>query len=186
VRYLGSVKRDSDKRLLLIEPSHAFREELFRIASDRGFHAEACEILGAAVPKLARFSPTHVLIHAERDHSEAFKFLRHALAGEKAPDCVVSTLYPSFSLAVAAIKIGATDYSPKPTDAVIVIALLLGEDNQGFRLNSLTHPDDLQMAHVCSVLKSSENNITHAAQRLRVHRRSLQRMLRKMSHRTIE
>jgi len=93
---------------------------------------------------------------------------------------IVLTGYGNISTAVAAVKAGATDYLTKPADADQVEAALLE------RGEALTPPPDNPMSadrvrweHIQRVYEQCDRNVSETARRLRMHRRTLQRILAK-------
>jgi two-component system, response regulator RegA len=94
---------------------------------------------------------------------------------------VVFTGYASVATAVEAIKLGATHYLAKPADADEVLAALhrdTGDVNTPISRRPLS-VDRLEWEHLQRVLAECNGNISEAARRLRMHRRSLQRKLEK-------
>ena len=103
---------------------------------------------------------------------------------ERRPDCriVVLTGYGAIATAVAAVKIGATDYLSKPADANDVTNALLS------RGEALPPPPDNPMSadrvrweHIQRVYELCDRNVSETARRLNMHRRTLQRILAKRS-----
>jgi two-component system response regulator RegA len=94
---------------------------------------------------------------------------------------VVVTGVASVASSVRAIKLGAADYLIKPVPAVRVAAALCGHSvHTSGQLVPEMSLDRLAWEHVHRVLDDSNGNISEAARRLRMHRQSLQRMLRKI------
>jgi len=86
----------------------------------------------------------------------------------------------SVASSVRAIKLGAADYLIKPVSPGRVAAALIG--NSTPVLEGLVQEmslDLLMWEHIHQVLHDSDGNISEAARRLRIHRQSLQRKLRK-------
>ena len=82
--------------------------------------------------------------------------------------------------AVAAVKMGATDYLAKPADANDVTSALLSSRE------SLPPPSDNPMSadrvrweHIQRVYEQCDRNVSETARRLHMHRRTLQRILAK-------
>ena len=97
---------------------------------------------------------------------------------------IVLTGYGNIATAVSAVKLGAIDYLPKPADADAVEAALLS----GGRL--LPNPPELPMTadrvkweHIQRVYEQCDRNVSETARRLRMHRRTLQRILNKYAPR---
>jgi two-component system response regulator RegA len=100
------------------------------------------------------------------------------------PDCriVVLTGYGAIATAVAAVKIGATDYLSKPADANDITNALLckGESLPPPPENPMS-ADRVRWEHIQRVYEQCERNVSETARRLNMHRRTLQRILAKRS-----
>ena len=97
---------------------------------------------------------------------------------------VVLTGYGAIATAVAAVKIGATDYLSKPADANDVTATLLAPE--GEMPPPPTDPmsaDRVRWEHIQRVYELCGRNVSETARRLSMHRRTLQRILAKRSPR---
>jgi two-component system response regulator RegA len=105
---------------------------------------------------------------------------------EKRPDCrvVVLTGYGAIATAVAAVKIGATDYLSKPADAIDITNALLarGDDLPPPPENPMS-ADRVRWEHIQRVYELCDRNVSETARRLNMHRRTLQRILAKRSPR---
>jgi two-component system response regulator RegA len=80
------------------------------------------------------------------------------------------------------MKLGAVHYLPKPADADEILAALGGTEaaapGQGAAVSTPTLAR-AEWEHINRVLSDSQGNISEAARRLGLHRRSLQRKLAK-------
>jgi two-component system response regulator RegA len=93
---------------------------------------------------------------------------------------VMLTGYGNIATAVAAVKHGAIDYLPKPADADQVAAALLGGGDE--MPPPPEHPmtaDRVRWEHIQRVYEQCDRNVSETARRLRMHRRTLQRILAK-------
>ncbi|OYY94796.1 MAG: two-component system response regulator [Hydrogenophilales bacterium 28-61-23] len=95
------------------------------------------------------------------------------------------TGYASIATAVAAIKLGAVQYLPKPA-SVDEILTALGDgflaDGVVANINPPDTPlsvDRLEWEHIQKVLAQHEGNLSATARALKMHRRTLQRKLAK-------
>jgi two-component system response regulator RegA len=105
---------------------------------------------------------------------------------EKRPDSrvVVLTGYGAIATAVAAVKIGATDYLSKPADANDVTAALLAtSDELPPPPENPMSADRVRWEHIQRVYELCDRNVSETARRLNMHRRTLQRILAKRSPR---
>jgi len=95
---------------------------------------------------------------------------------------VVLTGYGAIAAAVAAVKIGATDYLAKPADADDVMNALLSR--AGARPPPPDNPmsaDRVRREHIQRIYGLCDCNVSETVRRLTMHRRTLQRILAKRS-----
>jgi two-component system response regulator RegA len=90
--------------------------------------------------------------------------------------------FGSIATAVDAVHLGAVNFLPKPADAEDILAAF----DRGSRVEqSGDHPPETpslaraEWEHIHRVLADCDGNVSEAARRLGIHRRSLQRKLRK-------
>ena len=114
---------------------------------------------------------------ADGNGLEVVKVLREVRADARV---VVLTGYANIATAVAAVKTGAVDYLAKPTDADAIQAALLAT------CRPLPPPpeqpmtaDRVRWEHIQRVYEQCDHNVSETARRLRMHRRTLQRILAK-------
>ena len=101
---------------------------------------------------------------------------------EHRPDirAVILTGYGNIATAVAAVKAGAVDYLPKPADAdAIENALLQSGDGPPPPPENPMSADRVRWEHILRVFEQCDRNVSETARRLKMHRRTLQRILNK-------
>ena len=94
---------------------------------------------------------------------------------------VVVTAFPSIATAVPAIELGACDYLPLPIEPAEAVNALL-DGHRGRKSDIADTPrsvNRVEWEHINRVLTESRGNISAAAGRLGMHRRTLQRKLGK-------
>ncbi|MFN7292022.1 MAG: response regulator transcription factor, partial [Pirellula sp.] len=92
--------------------------------------------------------------------------------------------FGSIATAIDAIRLGAINFLPKPADADDILSAFkrggsevdVAESNEEIPVPTLAQAE---WEHIHRVLADCEQNISEAARRLGIHRRSLQRKLRK-------
>jgi two-component system, response regulator RegA len=98
---------------------------------------------------------------------------------------IVLTGYGNIATAVAAVKAGALDYLPKPADADAVERALLAQE--GATPEPPEDPmsaDRVRWEHIQRIFELCERNVSETARRLKMHRRTLQRILSKHAPRS--
>jgi two-component system response regulator RegA len=97
---------------------------------------------------------------------------------------IMLTGYGNIPTAVAAIKEGAIDYLAKPADAEDVEkALLADPDKKAAPPENPMSADRVKWEHIHRVFELCNRNVSETARRLKMHRRTLQRILSKRSPR---
>ncbi|WP_045388463.1 ActR/PrrA/RegA family redox response regulator transcription factor [Falsirhodobacter sp. alg1] len=171
-----------DRTLLLVDDDEPFVKRLAKAMEKRGFLPRTADSVAEGKALVLEHAPAYAVVDlrlADGNGLDVVELLR-----ERRPDCrvVVLTGYGAIATAVAAVKIGATDYLSKPADANEVTTALLSNGE------SLPHPPDNPMSadrvrweHIQRVYEMCDRNVSETARRLNMHRRTLQRILAKRS-----
>jgi two-component system response regulator RegA len=173
-----------DRSLLIVDDDEAFLRRLARAMEKRGFEIELAQSVAAGQAIATARPPAYAVIDLRLEDGNGLDVVE--LLREKRPDAriVVLTGYGAIATAVAAVKIGATDYLSKPADANDVTAALLakGEDLPPPPDNPMS-ADRVRWEHIQRVYELCDRNVSETARRLNMHRRTLQRILAKRSPR---
>ena len=95
---------------------------------------------------------------------------------------IVLTGYGAIATAVAAVKIGAIDYLSKPADANDILnALVFSDKSKPPPPVNPMSADRVKWEHIQRVFELCNRNVSETARRLKMHRRTLQRILSKRS-----
>ena len=171
-----------DRSLLLVDDDEPFVKRLAKAMEKRGFLPETAESVAAGkIAALAR-PPAYAVVDLrllDGNGLDVVEVLR-----ERRPDCriVVLTGYGAIATAVAAVKIGATDYLSKPADANdITNALLQQGASHPLAAENPMSADRVKWEHIQRIYEMCDRNVSETARRLSMHRRTLQRILAKRS-----
>ncbi len=181
-RTLGKIGEDAS--LLLLDDDEPFLRRLGRAMEKRGFVVTLAESVAQARGAIAVSAPAYAVCDlrlGDGNGLDAVEMIR-----EKRPDAriVVLTGYGAIATAVAAVKIGATDYLAKPADANdICNALLALPDDKPPPPENPMSADRVRWEHIQRVFELCDRNVSETARRLNMHRRTLQRILAKRSPR---
>lgn len=174
----------ADRSLLLVDDDEAFVKRLAKAMEKRGFLPETAETVAEGKAIAMARPPAYAVVDLRLEDGNGLDVVE--TLRERRPDCriVVLTGYGAIATAVAAVKIGATDYLSKPADANDVTQALLA------RGEALPPPPDNPMSadrvrweHIQRVYEMCDRNVSETARRLNMHRRTLQRILAKRSPR---
>ena len=176
--YSGS--QSGEKRVLIVDDDAPLRNRLARAMEQRGFSTIVAASVGEGIELGSANPPAYAVVDLRLEDGngmEVVQALRNARADIR---IVILTGYGNIATAVRAIKAGAVDYLTKPVDADTVAAALLETDRP------LPPPpeepmsaDRVRWEHIQRVFEQCDRNVSETARRLKMHRRTLQRILNK-------
>ena len=172
----------ADRSLLLVDDDETFVKRLARAMEKRGFVPETVTSVSAGRAIATARPPAYAVIDLRLEDGNGLDVVE--VLRERRPDCriVVLTGYGAIATAVAAVKVGATDYLSKPADADdITNALLLKGAVMPPVLDNPMSADRVRWEHIQRVYEMCNRNVSETARRLSMHRRTLQRILAKRS-----
>ncbi len=171
---------ESAPSLLVVEDDPHLCQRLVRAFAERGFLAQGAESVHDAL-RLSEEAPEYAVVDLRIGEGSGLDVVRALVAKDPATRIVMLTGYGSIATAVEAMRLGAVNYLTKPADAdEILHALRRGEESA----TPAPPGETLSLAraeweHINRVLVDVAGNISEAARRLGLHRRSLQRKLSK-------
>lgn len=180
-----TTKTEQHYAMLLVDDEETFRHRLAQALTRRGFIVREAGDFEAAMAILGDWRPDLALIDLRMPGRSGLELLAEVKRSQPAIRIVVLTGYGSIATASQAIKLGAINYLPKPAD-VDEILQAFAED--GGPLMPIS-PEELpppslarvEWEHIQRVLTDCDGNISEAARKLNIHRRSLQRKLFKFA-----
>jgi two-component system response regulator RegA len=178
------VEIGADPSLLLVDDDEAFVKRLAKAMEKRGFQPETAGSVAAGRAIVLARPPAFAVIDLRLEDGNGLEVVE--ILRERRPDCriVVLTGYGAIATAVAAVKIGATDYLSKPADAnEVVHALLSKRATIPAPPENPMSADRVRWEHIQRVYEMCDRNVSETARRLSMHRRTLQRILAKRSPR---
>lgn len=172
------------KSLLICDDDERFGERLATAMERRGFKVRVAASVAAGIEEARRDAPHYAVVDLRLGDGSGLDVVQAVHDAREDARVVVLTGYGNIATAVAAVKVGAVDYLPKPADADQIEAALLTEDEL------LPPPpenpmsaDRVRWEHIQRVYEQCGNNVSETARRLRMHRRTLQRILAKYAPR---
>ncbi|NBC12284.1 MAG: ActR/PrrA/RegA family redox response regulator transcription factor [Gammaproteobacteria bacterium] len=171
-----------DPSLLIVDDDEAFLRRLAKAMEKRGFAVETAESVAGGTAIAKARPPAYAVVDLRLEDGNGLDVVE--LLREQRPDSriVVLTGYGAIATAVAAVKMGATDYMSKPADARDVTnALLATSDELPPPPDNPMSADRVRWEHIQRVYELCDRNVSETARRLNMHRRTLQRILAKRS-----
>ena len=170
------------RRLLIVEDDAAFARTLARSFERRRYTVRTVGDIETMEASLADFAPTHAVVDLKlANGASGLACVKALSAHEPGMLIVVLTGYASIATAVEAIKLGASYYLAKPSNTDdIEAAFGRAEGNVEAPLDGRQSSiKTVEWEHIHQTLVDTDFNISEAARRLGLHRRTLARKLEK-------
>ena len=175
----------TNARMLIADDSYMFRERLAVAFRDRGFRVTTAEDFESALTLIPSEVSDLAVIDPRMPGGPGLDLVKELTQVSPDTAIVVLTGYGSIATAIDAIRLGATYYLPKPADADDILAAFkrdgedVADDEHIEEERQVPSLAQAEWEHIHRVLADCDGNISEAARRLGIHRRSLQRKLRK-------
>ena len=167
---------ESRPSLLLVDDDAVYRERLAKAMTARGYEVRTAADAEAAVALAEAESPELAVLDLRMPGESGLELLRRLKAIDPTTKILMLTGYGSIATALEAVRLGAVHYLTKPVDVDEILAAF---DRDGAPAETLdTETPSLarvEWEHLQRVLNDCEGNLSEAARRLGMHRRSLQR-----------
>lgn len=162
--------------LLLVDDDAAFRAVMTSAFERRGFVVTACPGPAEAEAEATMHVFEYALVDVRMPGGSGIELVKKLHAIDEGTRIVVLTGYGTIASAVDAMRAGARDYLTKPTDAATCERALLGRTTPA-GAEDVPSLERVEYEYLQRVLADAGGNISEAARRLGLHRRSLQRKI---------
>jgi two-component system response regulator RegA len=173
-----------DRTLLIVDDDAPFRQRLAQAMERRGYSVTTADSVATGIEAAGIQRPAFAVVDLRLGDGNGLEVVPALRAARADARIIVLTGYGNIASAVTAVKSGAVDYLSKPADADAVEAALLQ------RGPALPPPpeqpmtaDRVRWEHIQRVFEQCDRNVSETARRLRMHRRTLQRILSKYAPR---
>jgi len=172
----------TDKSLLIVDDDNPLRDRLARAMEKKGFNVTQAESVKKGIYFAQNSPPAFAIVDLRLGDGSGLEVVKEIQNQKKNSRIIMLTGYGNIPTAVAAVKAGAVDYIPKPVDADDVENALLASPSA--KANPPENPmsaDRVKWEHIHRVFELCNRNVSETARRLKMHRRTLQRILSKRS-----
>ena len=181
---LKKISDFKDKSLLIVDDDNPFRERLARAMEKKGFIVTQAESVKKGINTVRLDKPAFAVIDLRLGDGNGLEVVKIIQSSNINSRIIMLTGYGNIPTAVAAIKEGAIDYLAKPADADdIEKALLVNPNTKPQPPENPMSADRVKWEHIHRVFELCNRNVSETARRLKMHRRTLQRILSKRSPR---
>jgi len=171
---------ESERTLLIVDDDAPLCQRLARAMERRGFVVATADSVANGVAAATAQPPAFAVVDLRLGDGSGLDVVGALRMARPGARIVVLTGYGNIATAVAAVKAGALDYLPKPADADAVERALLAQEGE-----APPPPEDPMSAdrvrweHIQRIFELCDRNVSETARRLKMHRRTLQRILSK-------
>ncbi|MGH7034705.1 MAG: ActR/PrrA/RegA family redox response regulator transcription factor [Stellaceae bacterium] len=176
---------ESERTLLIVDDDEPLCQRLARAMERRGFIVRTADSVAAGIAAATEQPPVFAVVDLRLGDGSGLDVVKALRKSRPNARIVMLTGYGNIATAVAAVKAGAVDYLPKPVDADAVERALLATES------ALPPPpedpmsaDRVRWEHIQRVFEQCDRNVSETARRLKMHRRTLQRILGKHAPRS--
>jgi len=179
---IKNISEFADKSLLIVDDDNPFRERLARAMEKKGFQVSQAEGVKKGIESVKQKKPAFAVVDLRLNDGNGLEVVKEIQSSNSKSRVIMLTGYGNIPTAVAAIKEGAIDYLAKPADAEDVERALLAEsDRKAEPPENPMSADRVKWEHIHRVFELCNRNVSETARRLKMHRRTLQRILSKRS-----
>jgi len=173
------------RSLLIVDDDAPLRNRLARAMEQRGFTVVSAASVAEGLEVLGTAPPAYAVVDLRLEDGNGLEVVEALRAARDDVRIVMLTGYGNIAAAVVAIKAGAVDFLAKPVDADQLTAALIETERP------LPPPpedpmsaDRVRWEHIQRVFEQCNRNVSETARRLKMHRRTLQRILNKHAPRS--
>jgi len=169
-----------NKSLLVVDDDLPFRERLSRSMEKKGFEVDSADSFASAVEIIEKQNYEYAIVDMRLTDGSGLELIKKMQIKSPGIKALLLTGYGNIATAVAAIKSGAIDYLPKPAEVdQIYDALTNSKEVLPPPPENPMTADRIRWEHIQRVFVQCNRNVSETARRLRMHRRTLQRILNK-------
>ena len=179
---IKNISQFEDKSLLIVDDDNPFRERLARAMEKKGFKVFQAESVKKGISSIKQQKTSFAVVDLRLGDGNGLEVVKEIQKSNSKSRVIMLTGYGNIPTAVAAIKQGAIDYLAKPADADDVERALLANPNEkAAPPENPMSADRVKWEHIHRVFELCNRNVSETARRLKMHRRTLQRILSKKS-----
>ncbi|MFZ2003464.1 MAG: ActR/PrrA/RegA family redox response regulator transcription factor [Stellaceae bacterium] len=176
---------ESERTLLIVDDDAPLNQRLARAMERRGFVVETADSVATGIAAATANPPAFAVVDLRLGDGSGLDIVSTLRERRPGARIVMLTGYGNIATAVAAVKAGAVDYLPKPADAdAVERALLALEGETPEPPEDPMSADRVRWEHIQRIFELCDRNVSETARRLKMHRRTLQRILSKHAPRS--
>ncbi len=168
------------KKLLIVDDDQVWLNQLSRAMTRRGLLVFEAQSVEKALNILTKQKFDYGVIDLRLDDGDGLEIISELRKLNPNSKSIILTGFGNIANAVSAIKLGAVDYLAKPANIEDIISSLFVEKDE--KVPPPEQPmsaNRIRWEHIQRVYELCDKNVSETARRLKMHRRTLQRILSK-------
>ena len=167
-------------KILVCDDDKVFRQRLARALRNEGYTVFEAIDARSGLETASEFQPDGVLIDLRMPGESGLWLVPRVRDILPRARIVVFTGFGSITTALDAMRLGATHYLTKPASLEKIVAGFFPENQMSTTEGQTPSLAEVEEEYVHRVLAEHDGNVSQAAKILGLHRRSLQRRLRRI------
>ncbi len=168
------------KKLLIVDDDQVWLNQLSRAMTRRGLLVFEAQSVEKALNIITKEKFDYGVIDLRLDDGDGLEIISELRKLNPNSKSIILTGFGNIANAVSAIKLGAVDYLAKPANIEDIISSLFVEKDE--KIPPPEQPmsaNRIRWEHIQRVYELCDKNVSETARRLKMHRRTLQRILSK-------
>lgn len=166
------------KKILILDDDKKFCQALTRQFISNNYQVFVAHDISGAGKIIAREKPHYAIFDLKLAEGSSLNFIEEAKTLLPELKILILTGYASIMSVVRAIKLGASNYLAKPASFSNILAAI-EDEAEAIELGNINNLKVNEMELILSTLEANNYNISQTAEKLNMHRRTLQRKLQK-------
>ena len=174
------------KKLLIVDDDQVWLNQLSRAMTRRGLLVFEAQSVEKALNILTKEKFDYGVIDLRLDDGDGLEIISDLRKLNPNSKSIILTGFGNIANAVSAIKLGAVDYLAKPANIEDIISSLFVEKDE--KVPPPEQPmsaNRIRWEHIQRVYELCDKNVSETARRLKMHRRTLQRILSKRAPKSV-
>jgi len=179
LRRFEDMTHMSTRQLLIADDDPVFLRSLQRAMERRTFDVTTASTLDDARGLVESQPFDFGIFEVRLGRQSGLDLLEHSARTHPDMRCIILTGYGDVATAVSATKLGALDYLAKPSDAETISSALLGTVKPLRNGQTFPRPEVQEFRYILAMYEKHGRNMSETARAAGMHRRTLQRILRR-------
>ncbi len=168
------------KKLLIVDDDQVWLNQLSRAMTRRGLLVFEAQSVEKALNIITKEKFDYGVIDLRLDDGDGLEIISELRKLNPNSKSIILTGFGNIANAVSAIKLGAVDYLAKPANIEdIISSLFVEKDAKVPPPEQPMSANRIRWEHIQRVYELCDKNVSETARRLKMHRRTLQRILSK-------